>query len=98
MRQSNAASDRSRLALAGLRSGLFGGHKSEATNFSFTLKELDRLTRTMRWYTVLLEYVSVTSSGTNEWQHLLHQYDAVITAINLSARIDENEARASGQR
>jgi len=46
--------------------------------------------------TVLLEYVIVTNNGTNGWQHLLHQYDiAIITAINLSARIDENEARAS---
>ena len=52
--------------------------------------------RTMRWRTVLLEYVSVTSSGTNEWQHLLHQYDvAIIPAINLSAKIDENRALAS---
>ena len=60
------------------------------------LKELDRLTRTMSWCTVLLEYVSVASNGTNGWQHLLHQYGiAIITAINLSARINENEARAS---
>jgi len=44
--------------------------------------------------TVLLEYVSITINGTNGWQHLLHQYDAIITAINLSAGIDENEARA----
>jgi len=50
----------------------------------------------MRWCTVLLEYVSVTSNGTNGWQHLLHQYEvAVITAINLSAKIKENEVRAS---
>jgi len=60
------------------------------------MEELDRLTR---WCTVLLEHVSVTSNGTNRWQHLLHQYDvAIITAINLSARIGENEAHASGQR
>ena len=33
-------------------------------------------------------HLSVTSNGTNGWQHLLHQYDVVIiTAINLSARI-----------
>jgi len=51
---------------------------------------------TMRLCTVLLECVSVTSNGTNGWQHLLHQYDVtIVTAINLSARIDENEARAS---
>ena len=82
----------------GLRSGLFGGHiwlpNSPDLNpvyiwsnefRSFTLKELDRL---MRWSTVLLEYVSVTSNGTNGWQHLLLQYDvAIITATNLSARI-----------
>jgi len=59
------------------------------------MKELDRLMRTMRWCTVLLEYVRVTGSGTNGWQHLLHQYDAIITAIRLSARIDENEALVS---
>ena len=59
------------------------------------MKELDCLTRMMRWCTVLLEYVSVTSNGTNGWQHLLHQYDvAIITAINLNVRIDENKARA----
>ena len=58
-----------------------------------TLKEFDRL---MRWCTVLPEYVSITSSGTNGWPHLLHQYDvAIIAAINISARIDENEDRAS---
>ena len=34
------------------------------------------VTRMMGWCTVLLEYVSVTSSGTNGWQHLLRQYDA----------------------
>ena len=50
----------------------------------------------MHWCIVLLEYVSVTSNGTNRWQHLMHQYDvAIITAINFSARIDENEARSS---
>jgi len=50
----------------------------------------------MHWCTVLLEYVSVTSNGTNGWQHLLHQYNvAIIIATNVSARIDENEARAS---
>ena len=60
------------------------------------LKELDHLTCTMRWCTVVLVYVSVASNGRNGWQHLLHQYDVVIiTAINLSARIDENKARAS---
>ena len=59
-------------------------------------KELNRLTCTMRRCIVLLEYVSVTSNGTNEWQHLLHQYDvAIITAISLSAMIDENKAHAS---
>ena len=31
--------------------------------------------------TVLLEYVFITSNGTNGWQHLLHQYDAIITAL-----------------
>ena len=46
---------------------------------------------------VLLEYVSVTSNGTNGWQHLLFQHNvAIITAISLSARIDEHEACASG--
>ena len=67
---------------------------------SFTLKELDCLWRArLCWGTVLPEYVSVTSNGTNGWQHLLHQYDVVIiTAISLSARIDENEAPASWQR
>ena len=40
---------------------------------SFTLKELDRLMRTIRWCTVLLEYVSVISNGTNGWQHLRRQ-------------------------
>ena len=54
------------------------------------------LTPTMRWCTDLLQYVSITSSGTNGWQHLLHQHDvAIIKVINLSARIDENKARAS---
>ena len=44
----------------------------------------------------MLEYVSVASNGTNGWQHLLHHYDVTImTAINLSARIDENDACAS---
>jgi len=81
----------------GLRSALFGRHKSGVNEFwSFTPKELDRLTRTMRWYTVLLEYVSVASNGRNGKQYLLNQYDAaIITVINLSTRIDENEARAS---
>ena len=65
---------------------------------SFTLKEIDRLTRTMCWYTVLLEYISVTSNGMNGQQHLLHQYDvAIITAINFSVTIDENEACVSWQ-
>ena len=52
----------------------------------------------MRWCTVLLEYASVTSNGTNGWLHLLHQYDVAIislTAVNLNARIDENEDYAS---
>ena len=63
------------------------------------LKELNRLTRTMRWCIVVLEYVSVTGSGTNGWQHLLHQYHfAVLTAVNLSARIEENEACPSWQK
>ena len=45
---------------------------------------------------VLAEYIIVTSNGTNGRQHLLHQYDvAIITAINLSAKIDKNKARAS---
>ena len=40
--------------------------------------------------------LSAISNGTIGWQHLLHQYDvAIITAINLNARIDENEAGAS---
>jgi len=64
--------------------------------WSFKLKEFDHLTRTMRWCTVLLEYVSVASNGTNGWQHLLHQYDlAIITAINISDGIEENKAHAS---
>ena len=58
------------------------------------LKELDPLTCMMHWCTVLLEYISVTSNGMNGRQHLLHQYDIVITAVNLSARIDKNEARS----
>jgi len=59
------------------------------------LKQLDRLMHTMCWCTVLLEYVSVTSNGMNGWRHLLHQYDiAIITAINLTAGMDEDEARA----
>jgi len=54
------------------------------------------MTRTMPWCTVFLEYVSVTSNGTNGWQRLLHPYDvAIITATSLSARIDENEAHTS---
>ena len=65
---------------------------------SFTLKELDHLTRMMCWCTVLLEYLSVTSNETNGWQHLLHQYNiTIVIAINLSARIDENEACAVSQ-
>jgi len=53
----------------------------------------------MHWCTVVLEYAGATSNGTNGWQHLLHQYDvAIVTAINLSARIDENDARAPLQR
>ena len=52
--------------------------------------------RTMRWCIVLLEYVSVTSNGTNGWQHLLNHYDVtIITAIKLSARIDKSEAHGS---
>ena len=57
------------------------------------LNEINHLMRTMRQCTVLLEYVSVTNNGTNEWHHQLHEYDVAITgliAINLSARIDEN--------
>ena len=37
-------------------------HKFGTMNFGVSLKELDGLTHTMRWCTVYLEYVSVTSN------------------------------------
>ena len=85
------------LIVYGLKVRIFGGHKSGTMNFGvFTLKDLDRMRRTMRWCTVLLEYVSIASTGTYGWQRLRHQYDvAIITAVNLSAMIDENKAPSS---